>query len=341
MLEQVWKGLRADSLFGSAAHEILRLPQRMLGLLRAPSSLRSDAPPERLYGLVDTRRLERVVRRAIPWPKIRDNLAAGRLEAASVAATEISTGRVVVFVDGPDPDAVRWTLDASTIARPTRLGPVHALASAAIPVLFPAVRIDGTYYADGGIRLNTPLSPALRLGADRVLVLALRKGATVGKEADVESRRVEHYGNPLFLFGKVLNALLLDHIDTDLARMRLLNDVLRRVRSQAGPAMLDRINETVIADRGQPFKIVDDLVLHPSEDLGLIAGEVAQHGSDGERGSASVRLVIRALGFGDGAFEADFLSYLFFDAIYTRRLLALGFEDAEREEASLAAFFTN
>jgi NTE family protein len=203
------------------------------------------------------------------------------------------------------------------------------------------VRIDGTYDTDGGLRLNTPLSPALRLGANRVLVIALREGATVGAEADRESHRIDHYGNPLFLFGKVLNALLLDHVDADLDRMRLLNDVLRRVAQQAGSAVLDRVNETVVADRGQPFKIVDDLVLRPSEDLGVVAGEVARSERSGKGGGMALNLVLRALGFGEDAFEADFLSYLFFDNAYTSRLLSLGFDDAQREEAALVGFFSD
>ena len=97
-------------------------------------------------------------------------------------------------------------------------------------MLFPAVRVASTYYADGGLRLNTPLAPALRLGADRVLVVALRQNPQQASEAALAEQRVEDYGSPLFLFGKVLNALLLDHIDTDLARMRVMNEIFARRR---------------------------------------------------------------------------------------------------------------
>lgn len=341
-LARVWSALRADALFGSALQELLRLPRRLLDLVRTPLSVRSDEPPERLYGLVDTTRLERIVLRSMPWQQIQANLDRGHLEAVSVAATEIASGRVVVFVGGPRASEVRWTADPSIVARPAALTPAHALASAAIPVLFPAVRIDDAYYADGGLRLNTPLSPALRLGADRVLVIALRKGAATGSEAELERLRVEQYGNPLFLFGKVLNALLLDHIDTDLARMRRLNEVLRRVRDLAGADTLAHINEGVASDRGQPYKIIDELVLRPSRDLGMLAGQTATQ-RDRRRGrtSAALGLVMRALSFGDDPLEADFLSYLYFDASYTRKLVALGFEDAARQEDELVAFFSD
>jgi len=340
-LVRLWRGLRIEQLFGTRAADVLRLPRRMLGLLRAPGALHGDRPPDRLYGLLDTRELERVVVRSTPWRSIRANLTAGHVDALGLTATEIATGRVVTFVETRGQVPPRWTRDPSVLARPVHIGPSHALASASIPFLFPAVRVGETYYADGGLRLNTPLSPALRLGADRVLVVALRRGPAVGSEGDLEARRVEHYGNPLFLFGKVLNALLLDHVDEDLARMRLLNDVLRRAREVGGADFLARINETVQEDRGQPYKIVEDLVVRPSEDLGVLAGDVAR-GEHGRTGApVALRLLLRALGVGDEPLEADLLSYLLFDASYARVLLDLGYRDAGRMEAELVRFFTD
>ncbi len=340
-LATVWEGLVLERLFGSAAGELLRLPKRMLSMLRAPTELRGDKPPERLYGLVNTANLERVVLEAIPWHRIRRNVASGAIDAVCVAATEIATGRAVVFVHARELRLGLWAHDPSMVARPVQIGPAHALASAAIPLLFPAVRIGDSYYADGGVRVNTPLAPVLRLGADRVLVIALRRGATGGAAADEQARRVASYGNPLFLFGKVLNALLLDHVDSDLAHMRVLNDVMRRVRDVGGTSVLERVNDAVAAERGQPFRVVDDLVVRPSQDLGVMAGETLHGHAALARPPAAVRLLLRALDLGDGPFEADLLSYLLFDQSYTRRLLALGYEDAERQADELAAFFSD
>jgi NTE family protein len=339
-LAEVWESFSLSDLFGSAVGELLRLPRRMLSSLRAPSELREGTPPDRLYGLLNSEHLEGIVRDAIPWPRIRRNLGEGLLEGACVAATEIATGRSTVFLDtrrGPD---AAWDHDPSMIAQPVKIGPAHALASAAIPMLFPAVRIGGTYYADGGLRVNTPLAPVLRLGADRVLVIALRKGATGGAEGDVAARRVGSYGNPLFLFGKVLNALLLDHIDNDLAHMRMLNDVVRRVRDIGGEGLLGRINDSVLAERGHAMRVIEDLVVRPSQDVGVIAGE-AMRGIGGPRPSAGVRLLLRAFDLGDAPFEADLLSYVLFDRSFTRRLVALGYEDAQNQADELAAFFSD
>lgn len=336
-LRHVWDGLEADVLFGSATRELLRLPRRLLGLLRTPQSLRGDAAPDRLFGLLDTRKLEALVHAEIPWRRIRANLREGRIDALSVAATEIATGRVVVFVDAEPPGTPPWTHDESIVAQGARIGLDHALASAAIPFLFPAVRIGGTYFADGGLRLNTPLAPAVRLGANRILVVALRHGATAGAEAELDARRIEHFGNPLFLFGKVLNALLLDHVETDLAHMRVINDVLRRVCSAAGGGVLEQVNEAVVAERGQGFRMIEDLVVRPSRDLGLMAGECAHERESG----AAVRLLLGSLGFGDAPLEADLLSYLFFDKAYTRPVMQLGFDDAARMRDSLVGFFSD
>jgi len=340
LLAAVWESLALQQLFGSAMGEVLRLPRRMLGLLRSPAALRSDTPPDRLYGLLNSEHLERIVMGSIPWREIDRNLKADRLEAVCVAATEIATGRAVVFIQQRGSDRPAWAHDPSMIARPTRLAPLHALASAAIPILFPAVRIGHSYFADGGLRMNTPLSPGLRLGADRVLVIAVRKGAAVGPEAD-QMARVASYGNPLYLFGKVLNALLLDPIDNDLQHLRMLNDVLRRVRDVGGESVLARINEGVSAERGRPLRVVSDVVVRPSQDLGVMAGETL-HGIGGRaRPSAPVRVLLKGLDLGDAPFEADLLSYVLFDASYTRRLVALGYDDARRQENELAEFFSD
>ena len=339
-LAEVWESLALSELVGSALGELLRLPGRLISTLRTSRALRGGTPPDRLYGLLSSEHLERIVRDAIPWSRIRRNLAEDRIEAACVAATEIATGRSTVFLDAQrGPDAA-WDHDPSMIAVPVKLAPSHALASAAIPMLFPAVRIGATYYTDGGLRVNTPLAPVLRLGADRVLVIALRKGATGGAEADVAARRVGNHGNPLFLFGKMLNALLLDHIDNDLAHMRMLNDVVRRVRDIGGEAVLGRVNDAVLAERGHAMRVIDDHVVRPSQDLGVIAGE-ALRGVGSPRPSTALRLLMRAFDLGDAPFESDLLSYLLFDRAFTRRLVSLGYEDAKRQSDELAEFFSD
>jgi NTE family protein len=341
MLARPWEQMRLADLFGSAAGELLRLPRRLFKLLRTPAELRSPRPPDRLYGLLDTHVLEQMVLQAIPWRSIARNVATGRVESLCVAATEIATGRVVVFIDGRKGSDSRWHRDAGVVARPARIGPTHALASAAIPLVFPAVRVGQTYYADGGLRLNTPLAPVLRLGADRVLVIPLRRGPTTGEAGDRAARRIEQYGNPLFLYGKVLDALLLDRIDADLAQLRLINDILRQQQALGGTELAGRVGEALERDRGQRFHVVDDVVVRPSQDLGVLAAQVARE-QQRSADSPLLRLVLRMLGVSEhDPFEADLLSYLFFDRSYTSTLLDLGYSDAQRQQEELARFFAD
>ncbi|MEN8182873.1 MAG: patatin-like phospholipase family protein [Myxococcota bacterium] len=336
-LRQTWLQLRFDELFRISTLEALRVPLRVLSLLRVPANLRRRGLPEKLYGLLDTSRLERVVMSAIPWRSIRRNLVQGNVGALCLAATQIATGRVVLFVQGRDVERLRFVDDPSLVARGVSIGPAHALASAAIPALFPPVRVGDTYYADGGLRMNTPLAPAVHMGADRVLVVGLRSRVPTGREARAAERRVEGLGNPLFLYGKVLNAVLLDQLDTDLGQLRHINQILEAGEKAFGEDFLEEVNRSAGRQReGEGYRVIQDLVVRPSRDLGAVAAEVLSS----KKRSGSLSRVARVLLSGT-PFEADLLSYLFFDQDFTQTLLQLGYEDARQQEESLAAFFSD
>jgi NTE family protein len=340
-LVDFWTSMKLEEILPLSMRDLLSLPRRLLGLRRTAERMRSGEAPERLYGLLNTTSLEKLVMRAIPWRFIRTNVREGLVSAVCIAATQIGTGNVVVFIESRDPEVPRWTRDPTIVPRPTRLLPTHALASAAIPVLFPAVRVASTYYADGGLRLNTPLAPALRMGADRVLVVALRPSPQLAREAALTEQRVDHYGSPVFLFGKVLNALLLDHLDTDLARMRVMNEILLDGEKAFGPGFTERINAVAERERGQRFRRIDDVVVRPSADLGRLAGQILRNISTTRDRSPLIRLAARNLG-GDGPHaESDLLSYLLFDGEFLAPLAELGYSDARSQEEELARFFTD
>ena len=340
-LVKFWTSMRIEEILPLTARDLIRLPRRVLGMRRTAEAMRDGEAPDRLYGLFDTRALERLVLQAIPWRSIRGNVRAGRVDAVCVAATQIGTARVVVFMETRDRHPPRWTRDPNIVPRPTRLLPTHALASAAIPLLFPAVRVASSYYADGGLRLNTPLAPALRLGADRVLVLALRPEPKQASEEALADQRVEDFGSPLFLFGKVLNALMLDHLDTDLARMHVMNEILADGEKAFGADFVERINEVAERERGQAFRSIHDLVIRPSADLGLLAGQILRNLSDAHSRSPLIRLAARNLGDGGRTPESDLLSYLLFDGEFLAPLADLGFADARTREEELVAFFSD
>jgi NTE family protein len=341
-LADIWRSFTFDSVFPVRATDLVRVPWRLSGLAGVGKLLPGgdDGAPDRLPGLFDTRWLDAIVRERVPWSQIRRNIEAGELRALAIAATEIATGRSVVFVEnGCGETRIDWGRDPFVIARPARIGPQHALASAAIPLLFAAIRIGHTYYCDGGLRLNTPLAPALRLGADRILVIGLRHPATPEEEDRIARRREANFISPMYLAGKALNALLLDRVETDVDRMRLFNAVLQTGVEAYGTEFLARINKPIAKLRNRPYRIVRDVFLRPSEDLGVLAAEAMRTDvhSHGVRSWLSQNIARYAARGAIG--EADLLSYLFFDRAYTERLIELGRSDARRAEEELARLF--
>ena len=339
-LTDFWTNMVLEEVLPLSASDLLRIPGRLLGMRGLAERMRSGKAPERLYGLLDTRALERLVVEAIPWRSMHANIDRGLVKAVCVTATQIATGRVVNFIESAD-DIPQWTRDPTMFPRKTRLRPTHALASAAIPVLFPVVRVARTYYADGGLRLNTPLAPALRLGAERVLVIALRQNMKKVHEKVQSTHRVEDYASPTFLFGKILNALMLDHLETDLARMHVVNEIISDGETTYGDDFLTRVNEVAMSRRGQRFRKIEDLVLRPSQDLGIMAGKILRDMPPKRSRSPLLRLAARNVVDGRRTPESDLLSYLMFDAAFAVPLVELGFKDAQAQEEALCAFFSN
>jgi NTE family protein len=334
-LVEIWRSLSVEGVYDLKVPDLVGLPLRMLGLGSAPGS-EDDG---RLFGLLDTRPLEKLVHETIPWSALRRRLDERAVEAVAVAATEIASGKSVVWVDRPHGSLQGWARDPFVVAREARLAPMHALASAAIPFLFPALRVDGGYYCDGGLRLNTPLSPALRLGADRLLVIGLRHVPTPEEDAVLAAHREGNYPTLTYLTGKVLNALLLDHVDYDVDRLVFMNAILETGIQTYGPEFLTRMNATIEGLRGNPYRVVQHVYLQPSRDLGMIASECVDHRPSG-RGLQSwladslVRYAVRGV-----SLEADLLSYLYFDRCFAEHLIDLGRADAEARADELATLF--
>lgn len=340
-LVDFWRSMKIEEVLPFSRRDLMNLPRRILGVRNLAGLFREGDTPDRLYGLFDTSHLERMVVRAIPWRNIRRNVADGRVDAVCLPATEVATGRVKVFVESRNKKLPGWTRDPSVVPEITRLRPTHALASAAIPMLFPVVRIGQSFYADGGLRLNTPLSPALRLGADRVLVLSLRPDAQSHSQHVLDHLRTEDYASPTFVFGKVLNAVMLDHLDTDLARMRDMNELIERAHKAFGEDFLERLDAIDPGASGRKFRPIQHVVVRPSADLGMLASNVLENIPDVATRSPLFRLAMRNLEPGRRSSEADLLSYLLFDGEFLDPLADLGYRDAKALEDELAAFFTD
>ena len=134
---------------------------------------------------------------------------------------------------------------------------------------------------------------------------------------------------------------MLDHLDTDLARMHVLNEVLAHGETAFGPEFVDRLNEVALRERTQPFRRIQDLVIRPTADPGLLAGEILSNLSDAHTRSPLVRLAARGLDESGRSPESDLLSYLLFDGEFVAPLADLGFRDAAAREEELVEFFTD
>ncbi len=330
-----WSSLRIEELIGLRLTDIGRAIKSLLGG-------EQPLPPPGTYrygGLLETGGLERFVIQAIPWRGIERNLRSGHLDALSVSATHVGTGHTIVFLSSREPvPPGGWSRDPFVRHRSARIGPRHVLASAAIPLLFPSVKIGHEFFTDGGLRQNTPMSPALRLGADRVLVVSLRHVAPAS--ADLQHERTVAYPKPMFMLGKALNALLLDRTDYDLDRMQRLNAILEAGEHAFGAGFTDTMNRELIKFRGAPLRVIQAVHIRPSVDIGALAAEFVHKDKITLHGRVARRLIHR-LAAGESDHESDFLSYLLFDGNYARELIALGRADAARKEDELVAFFSD
>jgi NTE family protein len=327
-----WRALHLEELISLKPMDMVRAARILLG---------GDPPPPapgsfRYGGLLDTAGLERFVLRAIPWRGIDRNLRARHLAAISVSATHVGSGHTVVFLSSAEPVPREWSRDPFVRHRAARIGPRHVLASAAIPMLFPAVKIGDDYYTDGGLRQNTPMSPAIRLGADRMLLVSLRHLGPQTSEAQTE--RALAFPKPLFLAGKALNALLLDHTEYDLARMRRINLILEAGAASFGDKFEDMMNHALIGLRGAPLRRIQAVHIRPSEDIGVLASEFVNSGRMRVSGRFARKLIQR-LASGEARHESDLLSYLLFDGAFATQLIDLGRNDAAKQADELATLF--
>jgi NTE family protein len=328
----VWTSLDVNELVQPDVKGVMAMGARLLG-----RGSHSSGVPVREGGLIAPEGLENLIARSIPFDRIEENLRAGHLFALTVSTTHVSSGRTVVYVHRRDRALPHWSHDPTTLARAAEITARHALASAAIPILFRAVQLDGDYHCDGGLRQNVPLSPARRLDATRVLVVNPRYIST----APLDDRASEDlFPGPLFLLGKTLNALLLDRIDTDLARLQTINRILAAGTRYAGEGFVDGLNHEMGFAEGQGLRPMAALLVRASEDIGKMAAEHVRTASFAKIAGMAGRLM-RRLAEPDSRNEADLLSYLLFDGAFAGKLIELGRSDARARHEELCAFFAS
>ncbi len=303
-----WRRVRTGDVYDTDLAQLSRHGMRWLA-----GVLTGRPGPDEAASMLDNGALGGLLRDAIDFGRIDANLRSGALHAVAVNATSYSTGFAITFFQA-QPSAAPWRRTRRE-GRVTMLGVDHLLASTAIPFVFPAVRLGDDWYMDGSVRQLTPLSPALHLGARRVLVLSI--GQFAGQRAN--SHEQPRYPSFAQTAGHALSTVFLDNLGADLERLHQLNRLASVVPTDE------------LARRGIRLGHVDAFVLAPSRDLGEMAMGYAS------RLPAGVRYLMRGFGSTQGT-GANLTSYLLFEPGYVRTLLKLGYADAMARRDELDAF---
>ncbi len=284
-------------------------------------------------GVFDPAPLSAMVGRTVQWRRLRQNIRTGTLRALTVSTTHVGTGQPVIFVDAAPGVGIPQSLGLHALVRRAKIGQHHVLASAAIPLIFPPVEIGDEIHCDGGLRLNTPMGPSVHLGMNRLLVV----GLSTPHSPDRRAVKDGVYPGATYMLGKVLNAFLLDHVNTDLLEVQRINDFLKDGVRAYGPEFLQQLNEAAKA-RGAlaPRRLLSSLVLRPSTDIGQVAADYLA--SNRVRfGKSLGRAFISLLDVGAGG-DADLASYLLFDGGFAEALIEMGRRDAHARRAEIEAF---
>jgi NTE family protein len=298
-------------------------------------------PGMRLPSLLDPKPFERNLDRWIDWDALHRNIDDDVVEIVGAVATAARSGRTVVFVEGHS-ERIKHRSHAIDYVS-TRLDEQHVRASAAIPILFPPVRVEHPseargWYFDGGTRLNTPIKPALDLGAERLIVIATDSVAEPSKRPGRHDSEPPDFGDGAL---HVLEGMLVDPVVED---MRILGNInmffaergngTQERRDAPGRRASDRPTERYRAARGKPpYRCIPYIFVAPEKRgaIGRLATEVFRDRYGGLKGlrSPDFPLLNRLLG-GESPTHGELLSYLFFDREFIEELIRMGQRDARR-----------
>jgi NTE family protein len=262
--------------------------------------------------LLDNTPLRELLAGTMEFERIQANIDSGALYAVSVTASGYTSGQSVTFYQGGSgvEDWERW----QRIGASTTLNVDLLLASSAIPFIFPAVKVHREFFGDGSMRQIAPISPALHLGADRVLVVG-----TGRQSAEPARVRSNLYPSLAQIAGHALNSIFLDSLAVDIERLQRINKTLLCVSPERA------------AEVGLRLRPIDVFVIQPSQPIERIAARYLQHFP------RAVRFLLRTVGAMNRN-GSNLASYLLFEAPFTRALIELGYGDTMAREAEMIAF---
>lgn len=308
-LEHVWANFHANHIYRSDFLGMSANSLRWLGTV-----LRGRQRQVPALSLLDNTPLREMLGKVVPFQDIAPAINAGDLYAVSVTCSGYNSGESVSFFEG-HPEIETWRRYRRAGAR-TRLQLQHLMASSAIPLVFPAVRINREYFGDGSVRFLAPISPALHLGARKVMIVGVDP---VRDEA--RSRVVAHqYPTLAEIAGHVLDSVFIDSLDTDMERLQRINSTISKIPEEV--RLANNIN----------LKPVETLVIAPSQDLSHLSGKYSRELP------RTARFFFRRVGI-SGRTGSTILSYLLFEAGYTKELIQLGYNDGMRQQDEIVRFF--
>lgn len=304
-LEELWRGIDVDSVFETRGLALLHRAA-CIGMRLATGWAPTLKP---LDGMVDSTPLRRFLETSFGGqglPGIQANLEAGRLKAIALIALRYSTGQTVSFTAGRE--FRNWERPLRHSVR-TDLEVDHILASAALPLFFAPVEIDGEWYGDGGVRLTAPLAPAVHLGAERILAISTRF-----RPSEAEARRPRFKGPPRAaqVLGNLMSATFLDVLDQDAMHLERINRLVRRLPS----------------DESERLRSIKCLVIRPSRDIASLANDFEP------KLPGTFRFLTRRWGT-RRARSQELLSTILFQGDYIRRLMEVGEEDGASHAEAL------
>jgi len=312
-LERVWSNFQVHQVFRTDLPGMARNWAVWMAALLAGGFGRQTP-----RALLDRSPLRQLLEAALPCERIQESIERNWLQALAITVSGYSSGQSVTFFQGQT-GLAGWQR-ATRIGAPSPITHDHLMASSAIPLVFEAVKIHREYFGDGSMRQIAPISPALHLGATRVLVIGVRQEQQSLPPREPAS---DEYPSLAQIGGHVLSSIFLDSLEADLERLRRINETVRLIPAE------ERARHNSRSARLQP---VEALLISPSKNIGEIA---SRHKHEFPR---SVRYLLRGMGAWKRS-GGDLLSYLLFEKAYCRELIDLGYQDAWRRRTELVRFF--
>ena len=307
-LEAVWSNFHVNQVYRSDLMGVLGNSARCLSSLWS-----SDSEGKQAVSLLDNSPLKALLKHRLPFRGIHRSINSGALHALGITAWGYTSGQSVTFYQGAK-DILPWKR-AQRVGVPAYIGVNHLVASASIPFIFPATRLNREYFGDGSMRQMAPISPALHLGAERVLIIGLHK------TLDASPKRVQVTCYPPLaqIAGHVMNSIFVDSLEVDLERLHRINKTL------------DLIPPETLKEKSSPLKPVESMMISPSEEINYIA---QQHAMALPR---VMRFLYRAIG-AMGPNGSTLLSYVLFEASFCQALIDLGYADTMRQKDDVLEF---